>query len=205
METHHNLAVEPQKVAGGPLAFLLLLGEMTLAKPVAWLSRSEWCRRNFVYPLMGLASRLVNGFFDHFPSLTSPSAVAIIRQGPRLLFIDRADGNGFGLPGGIVFPGESYPTCLAREVREETGLSVVSATEVCRVRGTRYYQVDVSGDLRDSWEGRPVWLDRSAIAQAQNLWVHDEIVPYLTALAPGPAAVLSSPAAIGSEAQGIAG
>lgn len=205
METHHDLAVEPQEVAGGPLAFLLLLGEMTLAKPAAWLSRPGWRRRSFGHPLMGLASRLVNGFFDRFLSLAPPSVVAIIRQGSRLLFIDRVDGKGLGLPGGIVFPGESYAACLAREVREETGLSVVSATEVCRVRAARYYQVDVSGELRDSWEGRPVWLDRSAITQAQNIWVHDEVIPYLAALAAGPAAGLSSPAATGTKAQAAAG
>jgi 8-oxo-dGTP diphosphatase len=54
--------------------------------------------------------------------------VALIRQGERVLFIQRADGTPHpGLwapPSGEVEPGESQEATVVREVREEVGLDV---------------------------------------------------------------------------------
>ena len=55
----------------------------------------------------------------------SVSAVIFDRQG-RLLLQQRSDGGQWGLPGGSVEIGESLREAVAREVREETGLTVSS-------------------------------------------------------------------------------
>jgi 8-oxo-dGTP pyrophosphatase MutT (NUDIX family) len=54
----------------------------------------------------------------------SVSAVIFDRR-RRLLLQQRSDGGQWGLPGGAVEIGESLATAVAREVLEETGLSVV--------------------------------------------------------------------------------
>jgi 8-oxo-dGTP pyrophosphatase MutT (NUDIX family) len=54
----------------------------------------------------------------------SVSAVIFDRRG-RLLLQQRSDGGQWGLPGGSVEIGESLATAVVREVREETGLTVV--------------------------------------------------------------------------------
>ena len=53
----------------------------------------------------------------------SVSAVIFDRRG-RLLLQQRSDGGQWGLPGGSVEIGESLREAVAREVREETGLTV---------------------------------------------------------------------------------
>jgi 8-oxo-dGTP pyrophosphatase MutT (NUDIX family) len=53
----------------------------------------------------------------------SVSAVIFDRRG-RVLLQQRADGGQWGLPGGSVEIGESLHDAVAREVREETGLTV---------------------------------------------------------------------------------
>lgn len=57
--------------------------------------------------------------------LVSTSAVIPDAQG-RVLLQKRADFSWWGLPGGVLEPGESLEACLAREVREETGLEVAA-------------------------------------------------------------------------------
>jgi 8-oxo-dGTP pyrophosphatase MutT (NUDIX family) len=55
---------------------------------------------------------------------SSVSAVIFDRR-RRLLLQQRSDGGQWGLPGGSVEIGESLATAVAREVLEETGLTVV--------------------------------------------------------------------------------
>lgn len=51
-------------------------------------------------------------------------AVAIIREGDRVLVMKRSDNGQWCLPGGFVDPGESPAEAVEREVMEETGISV---------------------------------------------------------------------------------
>ena len=52
------------------------------------------------------------------------SACLIIERDGKLLLIERVDGLGYTLPGGIVRYSETVEECLLREVREETGYLV---------------------------------------------------------------------------------
>lgn len=65
---------------------------------------------------------------DHEKALGVRSAVSavIFDRKQRLLLQQRSDGGQWGLPGGAVEIGESVTEAVAREVREETGLTVTA-------------------------------------------------------------------------------
>src|ERR1700694_2500106 len=48
----------------------------------------------------------------------------IIEQDGKILLIDRSDGLGYTIPGGIVRHKETVEQCVLREAREETGYTV---------------------------------------------------------------------------------
>jgi ADP-ribose pyrophosphatase YjhB (NUDIX family) len=52
----------------------------------------------------------------------------LIDENQSVLLIKRMDNSAWGLPAGATELGESISQCMEREVREETGLTVVSAT-----------------------------------------------------------------------------
>lgn len=65
-----------------------------------------------------------------FPT-TGKASLAIVQKGGLLLSISREnDFEDFGLPGGKLEEGENWLAGLVREVREETGAEVISATLV---------------------------------------------------------------------------
>src|SRR5579859_6149198 len=51
-------------------------------------------------------------------------AGVVIERDGKFLLIDRSDGLGFTVPGGIVRHRETIEQCVLREVREETGYDV---------------------------------------------------------------------------------
>ena len=93
------------------------------------------------------------------------ASVAIIQRDGKLLAIQRNDGRGFSLPGGISGRKESPEASLDREMLEETGLSVTGkkllheyyseADVPCNIS---VFEVQASGELKNSWEGLPHWM-----------------------------------------------
>src|SRR5256886_16796558 len=73
--------------------------------------------------LAGLAYRVIVLFtFGQISPLLG--AGAIIEQDGKILLIDRSDGLGYTVPGGIVRHKETLEKCGLREVREETGYEI---------------------------------------------------------------------------------
>ena len=95
------------------------------------------------------------------------SGVIIERDG-KFLFIDRSDGLGFTIPGGIVRHRETLEQCVLRETREETGYTVQLSGLVgvysslkrdprFRAVAIVYKGTIVDGSPHGSGEGEPRW------------------------------------------------
>lgn len=93
----------------------------------------------------------------------------------NVLVQDRKDSNwpGIVFPGGHVEPGESFVDSVIREVREETGITVLNP-KLCGVKqfqtceGERYvvflFKADrFEGEVHSSDEGEAMWLPRSEL------------------------------------------
>lgn len=107
------------------------------------------------------------------------ASVAVIRNGQMLLVIERSDGRGFSLPGGLAFPWESAEQAMIREVREETGLQISKSILLFKYKTSAdircilsVFEAEADGGLVDSWEGIPRWLDptdiRSSLLPSQK-------------------------------------
>ena len=93
------------------------------------------------------------------------AAIAIIRRKGKFLVIQRNDGRGVSLPGGLAGWREEEELALRREVTEETGLEVTSAALLTRYQNTVdipcltwVFEAEARGDLKESWEGAPAWM-----------------------------------------------
>ena len=97
------------------------------------------------------------------------SACMIIERDGKILMIERVDGLGYTIPGGIVRYNETVEQCVLREVREETGYHVAMQGFVgvysslkrdprFRAVALAYRGEIVGGTERDSNEGRTCWL-----------------------------------------------
>lgn len=71
--------------------------------------------------------------------LILPSARAIVRDAEgRVLFVRRRDNGHWVMPAGSLELGESILDCLRREVEEESGLTIVSATLIATYSEPRF-------------------------------------------------------------------
>jgi mutator protein MutT len=79
--------------------------------------------------------------------LQVPSVAAIIRdERGRILFQRRASDGRWSLPSGAIDPGETPEEAIVREVREETGLSVIPTKLLAVYSGERFRHVYEGGD-----------------------------------------------------------
>ncbi len=95
--------------------------------------------------------------------LVVPAARAIIfNEAGELLLIKRADNGWWGMPAGAIELNESILDCLKREVREECGLQVVSATAIAIYSEPRFVKTNLYGQTNqmfaivfrvDEWRG----------------------------------------------------
>ncbi len=98
------------------------------------------------------------------------ASVAVIRNGPLVLVIERSDGRGFSFPGGLAWPWETAEQAMRRELLEETGLQVEKASPLFEYRTSAdvpcilsVFEAETRGNLADSWEGSPLWLPLTEI------------------------------------------
>ena len=84
----------------------------------------------------------------------------------------KADWRGFTMPGGHIEPGESIVDAVVREMKEETGLTIVNP-KLCGVKqfpieNGRYivflfFVTEFEGELISSDEGEMYWIDKCDI------------------------------------------
>jgi 8-oxo-dGTP pyrophosphatase MutT (NUDIX family) len=119
-----------------------------------------------------IVARTCFALYRWFPLFgTLRASIGIIRRGQTFLVIQRNDGRGLSLPGGIAGWKEAEEQTLRREILEETGLTVTgqelrlhygsTADVPCTIS---VFEVEVRGELKDSWEGSPRWMTASELA-----------------------------------------
>ncbi len=117
---------------------------------------------------------------------TLRASIAIIQRNQQFLVIQRNDGRGVSLPGGLAGWKETPEETLRREVLEETGLRVTGQKLLLHYHSTADVPCDVSvfevqvelrselqsevqgegqatGELKSSWEGSPHWMTLAEI------------------------------------------
>src|SRR3990172_3755850 len=122
-----------------------------------------------VHRAFELLNRITSGNLPPFPAVC-----AVIESDGNILLIDRSDGLGLSLPGGIVKWGETLEEALRREVEEETGYQV-SITRLVGIysgpyRDPRassvqiaYAATIINGQVRSSHEGIVVWTPKESL------------------------------------------
>ena len=103
------------------------------------------------------------------------TVLCLVHRDGRYLLQDRVkeDWRGYTLPGGHIEPGESIVDAVIREMKEESGLTVLHP-RLCGVKqfpieGGRYLVFlfeahEFEGELRGSEEGQMHWLRREELA-----------------------------------------
>lgn len=104
------------------------------------------------------------------------TVLCLIRDGSRILLQNRVknDWCGYTLPGGHIEPGESVVEAVIREMREETGLTVIRP-HLCGIKqfpieAGRYLVFlftadEFTGELRSSVEGAVEWIERERLPE----------------------------------------
>jgi len=109
--------------------------------------------------------------YRRFPLFgTLRASIAIIQRNQQFLVIQRNDGRGLSLPGGLAGWKETAEETLRREVLEETGLRVTGHELRMHFHSTAevpcdifVFEVQAAGELEDSWEGSPRWMATAEI------------------------------------------
>lgn len=108
------------------------------------------------------------------------TTLCMVTDGDRILLQNRVkkDWQGFTFPGGHVEHGESFVDAVIREMKEETGLTVISpklaGIKQFPIEGGRYIVLlfkatQYEGKLHSSEEGKMEWVERSRLSQIKTV------------------------------------
>ncbi|MGH3660343.1 MAG: NUDIX hydrolase [Micromonosporaceae bacterium] len=127
----------------------------------------------------GLRRRLVR---LAVPTYTVGSVVLVRDPNNRMLFLRQPPGHGWSLPGGISDRGETPVVCAARELREESGLSVpaegLSPAIPNAVAHPEGRWVDFVFEVTVDPDSHQITVDGGEVLEAQ--WHHLDALPPLT-------------------------
>ena len=115
------------------------------------------------------------------------TVLCLIEDQNKILLQNRVkkDWQGYALPGGHVEPGESFVNAVVREMKEETGLTVINPRlagvkqfpiengryVVLLFKATRWY-----GDLISSDEGQMEWVEYDNLTNIKTVDDFDELI-----------------------------
>ena len=108
------------------------------------------------------------------------TVLCLVEDGDRILLQNRIkrDWQGYTLPGGHVEPGESFVDAVVREMKEETGLTVIGPrlvgvkqfpTENGRYIVLLFKATQWSGELVSSDEGQMEWIEYSRLPEIHTV------------------------------------
>ena len=108
------------------------------------------------------------------------TTLCMVTDGDRILLQNRVkkDWQGFTFPGGHAEHGESFVDAVIREMKEETGLTVISpklaGIKQFPIEGGRYLVLlfkatQYEGELHSSEEGKMEWVERSKLSQIKTV------------------------------------
>ena len=115
------------------------------------------------------------------------TVLCLIEDGTRILLQNRVkkDWRGYALPGGHVEPGESFVKAVIREMKEETGLTVIDP----RLVGIKQFPIDNgryvvllfkatkwTGELISSEEGQMEWIEYHRLSELETVDDLDELL-----------------------------
>lgn len=115
------------------------------------------------------------------------TALCLIYKGNKILLQNRVkeDWKGYTLPGGHVEKDESIVDAVVREMKEETGLTIINP----RLCGIKQFPIDngrylfflfktdaFEGELSSSEEGRMEWIDRNELPDHPTVGDFNELL-----------------------------